>query len=262
MSGIARRTGRLPVDGESLWYEDIGDGPALVLCHGLGGNGAVWFRQVPSFARDFRVVLWDQRGFGRSSNREGRAGPVAAAADLAALLDHLEIGRAHLVGQSMGGWAVLGAALARPDRVASLTFSATTGGLPVTAPEQPAVRGAPPALLGVHPALTETAGSEMPEVAYLYQALGSFGDRPPDAEIAGLLARTTYDPAQVAALGLPALFLTGELDRVIPTALVRQAAGQVPGSRLVVWPDSGHSAYVEQPARWNGAVHDFLTEHP
>lgn len=260
MTGIARRTGRLDVEGESLWYEDIGDGPALVLCHGLGGNGAVWYRQVPVFARDFRVVVWDQRGFGRSTNRHGRAGPVAAAADLGALLDHLEIARTHLVGQSMGGWAVLGAALARPDRVASLTFSATTGGLPVTVPEQPPVRGAPPALLGVHPALTEAAGSEQPEVAYLYQALGSFGDRPPDAEMAGLLARTTYDPARTSALDVPALFLTGELDRVIPTPLVRQAAAQLPGARLVVWPDSGHSAYVEQPDRWNAALRDFLTE--
>lgn len=129
---IARAEGFLRTsDGEDIWYETAGEGPPLVLCHGLGGNTAVWFQQVPHFADRYRVISWDQRGFGRSSNTEGRHGPVTAVADLRALLDHLGVERCVVVGQSMGGWAALGAALQEPDRVAAVVLASTTGGVRV-----------------------------------------------------------------------------------------------------------------------------------
>jgi pimeloyl-ACP methyl ester carboxylesterase len=103
-------------DGEDIWFETAGSGPPLVLAHGLGGNGIVWFQQVPYFAGHYRVIIWDQRGFGRSSNHTGRAGPRTSIADQLALLDHLGVETAHLVGQSLGGWVVLGAAVT--DRLA------------------------------------------------------------------------------------------------------------------------------------------------
>ena len=69
------------------------------------------------FARDYCVVTWDQRGFGLSTNRNGLANPRTATADLLAILDHLGVERAHVVGQSLGGWAALGLAIAHADRV-------------------------------------------------------------------------------------------------------------------------------------------------
>ena len=75
----------------------------MVLSRGSGGNHAVWYQQVPS--QKYRVVTWDQRGFGRSTDVNKHAGPGPAVEDLKTLLDHLGITRAHLVGQSMGGWA-------------------------------------------------------------------------------------------------------------------------------------------------------------
>ena len=88
------QSGFLPRGADRLYYETAGEGEVVVLCHGYGGNHAVWFQQLPSLAERYRVVTWDQRGFGRSSDRTGSAGPDAAAADLAALLDHLGVPRA------------------------------------------------------------------------------------------------------------------------------------------------------------------------
>ena len=92
MGTIARRSGFLERNGERLYYEANGEGPPLVLCHGAGGNHAVWYQQVSHFARARQVVTWDHRGFGRSSDADARSGPGVAVEDLRALLDHLELG--------------------------------------------------------------------------------------------------------------------------------------------------------------------------
>ena len=129
---IPRTEGFITVaDGERVWYETAGEGPDLILTHGLGGNAAVWYQQVPYFAQHYRVISWDQRGFGRSTNENGNHGPVAAVSDLIEIMDLLDVDRAHVVGQSMGGWAALGTAIAVPDRVESVVLACTTGGIPV-----------------------------------------------------------------------------------------------------------------------------------
>ena len=126
-----RATGFVESDGERIYHEVCGEGEPVVLCHGAGGNHASWYQQVPAFASRYRVITWDQRGFGRSTNRADRSGPRAAVADLRGLLDHLAVDKAHLVGQSMGGWVILGFALAHPERVRSLVFASTTAGIQV-----------------------------------------------------------------------------------------------------------------------------------
>lgn len=264
-----RTTGYLTRDADRLWYECIGEGEPLVLCHGLGGNATVWWQQVPVFGERYRLILWDQRGFGRSTDTNGVAGPVTAADDLVALLDHLEIDRAHLVGQSMGGWAALGLAVASPGRARSLVLSSSTAGVPIP---QLAAAGAsavgPPAAgepsaraVGQHLAITPGLTARDPGRAYLYQSLGSFGDRPSDAVLAGRLRETKYPPQRLARLRCPALFLCGALDPVIPAPLTR-AAAEMLGAPVTVWDDAGHSEYFENPDRWNAAVLAFLRQVP
>lgn len=251
-------------DGDRVWVETAGSGPDLVLCHGLGGNAAVWYQQVAHFATSFRVITWDQRGFGRSSNSAGRHGPVTAAADLAAILDHFSVSRAHLVGQSMGGWAALGAALAEPTRVASLVLACTTAGVPVVrerADADSARTGAAPARpLGHHPAL----GSGLPDRdlarAYLYQALGTFGDRPPDGELIHMLAATNFDAESLGGLRVPILMVAGENDPLMTPALIREASTWLPGARVTEFPGVGHSPYFEDPKAWNAVVESFLAD--
>src|ERR1700704_4435202 len=126
------KTATVASGGETIYYEVTGaDGaPAVVLTLGAGGSHAAWFQQVPALAdAGYRVVTWDSRGFGRSTYDTGVLGCDAAVADLAAVLDAVGVQRAHLVGQSMGGWWVTAFALAHTSRVLSLTLSNTVGGL-------------------------------------------------------------------------------------------------------------------------------------
>lgn len=267
MGTIARHSGFLERDGERLYYEVNGGGPPLVLCHGAGGNHAVWYQQVAHFAQARQVVTWDHRGFGRSSDADARCGPGVAVEDLRALLDHLELGAVDLVGQSMGGWTSLGFALEEPARVRRLVLADTLGGISTSAIRELLARvlqaadgGPPPGdELGRHPALDDGFADRDPERAHLYQMLGSFGE-PDLARILPLLMNSQQGREALAPLSIPILFVVGETDRLFPPKVVRKAAAMLANARVVEIPGCGHSPYFEDPAAWNQAVGSFLAE--
>lgn len=266
---IYRTTGFVESEGEQIYYESFGEGEAVVLSHGLGGNHAIWYQQVPELAQTFRVITWDQRGFGRSTNTQNASSPKAAAVDLLALLDHLQIERAHLIGQSMGGWAVMGFALAHPERVRSLVLADTIGGIyneAIAAHFDAYIRAAsqstPPNQLPIneHPALGGQLSKENPAHAFLYSQIGS--NSPPAPANMGLLLRTTaYDAEQIAALTLPVLCIVGANDPIFPPQVVREAAAMLQNAEVVELPDAGHSPYFETPQPWNETVLAFLNRN-
>lgn len=259
-------TGFVTSGPERIYYETAGRGEALVLCHGLGGNHVAWYQQVPVFARSYRVITWDQRGFGRSTNTAGESGPAAAVKDLAALLDHLRIERAHLVGQSMGGWAALGFALAHPERVLSLTLANTVGGIFTPSIERAAdafiqavfAKPRPETIpLGQHPAIGRSFQQRNTAGAFLYQQLQSLGPAPP-TNMPFVLRQTAYPHEAVKKLTIPVLFVVGSEDPIFPPAQIREAASLVSTARVVEIPATGHSPYFEEPEIWNKAVLEFL----
>ncbi|MDH3685085.1 MAG: alpha/beta hydrolase [Myxococcales bacterium] len=260
MSGIPRRTGFLETDGERLYYEVCGEGEPVVLCHGLGGNHAVWYQQVAALAPSRVVVSWDHRGFGRSTDRATRSGPDVATRDLLALLDHLEIRRADLVGQSMGGWTVLGVALEAPERARRLVLADSLGGItsPAIAALQPGGITPPPAELGLHPALHPDFSAREPERAHLYQMLGAMGN-PDVPAIAGRLLACTHTEEEARSVTAPTLFVVGDEDPLFPPPEIHAGAALLPDARVVELPDTGHSPYFEDPTAWNEAVQTFLS---
>src|SRR5258706_4651583 len=86
-----------------IYYEEQGQGPALMLVPGLGGQAAFWAPQVRDFARDFRVIVHDHRGAGRSTHSRIQYSVDQMAADTVALMDRLGVASAHYVGHSTGG---------------------------------------------------------------------------------------------------------------------------------------------------------------
>jgi len=111
-------------NGIRLNYERTGDGPDVVLVHGLAANLAFWYlRSVPFLRKEFRVTAYDLRGHGRSETAASGYTPAAMADDLHALLDQLGIDQVHLVGHSFGGVVALEYALRAPERVRSLTIA-------------------------------------------------------------------------------------------------------------------------------------------
>ncbi|MGH8980238.1 MAG: alpha/beta fold hydrolase [Acidimicrobiales bacterium] len=260
---LARHTGFVEHHGERIYYEVVGEGGVpLVLSHGLGGNHAVWYQQVAPFALDRAVITWDHRGFGRSSDVAGLSGPDVAVGDLLAVLDELGVTKADLVGQSMGGWSVVGVALARPALVRSLVLADTLGGFSsariVAALERRAANIVDiPDVLGRHPALGRRFSEREPERAHLYQCLGRMGTADPSVVLARLVA-TTHDESEASTLTMPVLCVVGDRDPLFPPPAVRALADLLPDARVAEISGCGHSPYFEAPEAWNAVVRQFL----
>ena len=262
----ARRTGFVEHDGERLYYEVVGDvasgATPLVFSHGAGGNHASWFQQVAHFAADRPVITWDHRGYGRSSDLGDRTGPLVASGDLLAVLGALGVERADLVGQSMGGWSVVGAALARPDLARSLVLTDTIGGFTTDAVLAGLAHArsheAERPVLGEHPALGAAFSARSPELAHLYQSLGQMGSADGEAVIKRLL-EVTYGATEAASLTMPILLIVGDHDQLFAPAAIRALADLLPDARVVEVVGAGHSPYFEDPHSWNHAVDSFLT---
>ena len=249
-------------EDEHIYYEVAGTGDPIVLTHGYGGNHAIWYQQVPELCRRFQVVTWDQRGFGRSSNRRGQAGPSAYARDLDVLMRHLELDEAVLVGQSMGGWTVTLFTLEHPNRARALVLADTPGGLMTdsvkTAFNEYATKRLDPTEMPLHrhPAITDRLGDADPTKAFLYRQISSVAEPPPQTIPAQLMATSVLERAR--ELTMPALVIAGAEDPIFPATTLRSVADILPTARFVQIPESGHSPYFTAPEEWNRALLEFL----
>jgi 3-oxoadipate enol-lactonase len=254
---------RLRIGNFELYYESAGEGPPLIFLHGLGGNHLSWWQQVPYFMRWYRCVTVDQRSFGLSPDPDGEFNR-AHASDLARLLDHLKIERTTLVGQSMGGWTIVGCALEHPERVAAMVMADTPGGIftpdmRMEIPRAPLpVDASPP--IGSLPTYARDYFARRPEFAFLYDELRILGARPP-ADAGARIITQRYDLAAVREkLTMPILCTVGEQDTLITPQVIRELVRVLPNARLATVPDCGHSIYFEHPAVFNQIVRDFLTD--
>ena len=255
--------GRLEIGKFSLYYERVGAGAPLVFLHGLGGNHLSWWQQVPYFMRSFECITVDQRGFGLSPDTDGLFNR-AHASDLGALLDYLKIGKAVLIGQSMGGWTIVGYALEHPERVAAMVMCDTPGGvftpeMKFERPREPLpVDASPP--IGSLPTYAADYFARRPEMAFLYDEIRIHGARPP-ADAGARIVGMRYDLAAVKQrLTMPILCMVGEEDTLITPDIVKALASALPNSRLRTVPGCGHSIYFENAAAYNQLVRDFLLE--
>jgi len=246
-----------PLPGAKLYYETHGEGPPIVFVHGSGGNHASWFYQTNAFASEFRVVVYDQRGFGNSEDLDGR-GRGGMVEDLGGLLDHLAIDRAVLVAQSLGGGTCAGFTAHHPGRVRALVLCDTLTGIrlpPSVAPLMAEVSKRTAGLPQVIRVLGPKTRERFPEKAVLYTALASFntyrfGAMPGNFE--------GVDAAALAATRVPILYVVGSDDILYPPDCIRAVQALVPNSRLAEIPDVGHSAYFEDPESFNRHLRAFL----
>jgi 3-oxoadipate enol-lactonase len=264
-----------PINGIDLYYEEHGKGFPVVLAHGAGGNHLSWWQQVPALSRHHRCVTFDHRGWGLSHDADD-GGPEVFIDDLIALLDHLEIEQAVLIGQSMGGYSCLGVALAQPQRVKGLLLANTFAGMRrevwLAASEE--LREGARAIWdrrradGVKRALAPEFPRRHRERAFLYKQIRLLNEHGPNRLDATsqvqrfrALERPTDTSAtreQLAALAMPVLFVGGEHDEVMPVSLMEIAHSLVPNSRMTVVPGTGHSVYFEAPEIFNDVALEFI----
>ncbi len=261
-------SGRVPrPDGAEIYYEVTGEGPTVLLLHGLGGNHLSWWQQVPALD-GYRAVTVSHRGF-RPSTAPGPApDPADFADDIAALLDQLGERQALFVGQSMGGWTTVEFALKYPERIAGALLSSTSGTLSFMGFDDPALKywlssadgmAAEMRGRGVHVACGERMAVEQPALHGLYAAV----DRLAGTLDKGLVrerlwAQRSRAPTDAGRIACPVLFVTGSEDVVFPPPAAPLLAPYFPNADVVEIPKTGHSPYFERPDIFNGIMRDFL----
>ena len=263
----------LEVTGASLQYEAFGDGPeTIVFVHGAGGNHLSWWNQIPAFSERYRCVTYSTRGWGGSVDRSGE-GRRAFRRDLAELMDQLDIPRAALVGQSMGGFSVLPYAVRHPDRVTALLMSGTFLGIDdaklldgllnslrrALSPEAGNAR-----LGGLTRMVGEAYQQHDPAGVFLYNQIRGLN---PPLEAVGPMTFTVEDGAvaveELAGVKIPVVFVSGSEDALVPPALVKYAAEMIETAQYIEVPTGGHSVYWEQPTIFNKILQDLLaTAYP
>lgn len=256
------------VGGRQQAWREAGNGPALVLVHGIGGSSRSWLTQFGTFSQSFRVIAWDAPGYGRS---EGLAADAPRVTDYSECLGHLlavlGVNEAHFVAHSLG--AVIVAALVGSGTISAssvtLVHGVPGGGRldPAQRNQQRLARRADLQALGskefahrrgstiIGPNASAEAVktaieimSEVPERAYL-QAW----------EMMCVSDLFTF----LGNISCPALVVGGDSDPVAPPSVCREIANAIPQADLKILPGVGHYALLETPDLFNGLLAGFLS---
>jgi pimeloyl-ACP methyl ester carboxylesterase len=265
------RTGWLKRPDCSIYYEVVGEGPALLFAHGLGGNHLSWWQQVAHFSGRYTCVTFAHRGFSPSTPVPGATAPESYADDLAALIDELGFEEVRLAAQSMGGWTCIEYAMREPAKVKALVMASTSGTLDfrlLKGPEAAAIRDwlreAPKVVAGLEARGISAGGGErfareQPALAMLYRQIGQLTAADFRAAVRPkILQMRVKDPGLLAQLPMPMLFLTGDEDCLFPAAAGPGFAALAPKGRAVRVPECGHSVYFERASEFNRIVEEFL----
>ncbi len=249
-----KRSGHLKRPDCSIYYEVMGEGPAIIFAHGLGGNHLSWWQQLAHFSARHTCVSFAHRGFVPSSAVPGATAPDAYADDLAALIDELKLRDARLVAQSMGGWTCLEYAL-DPGSVPGFgkaEFDAWT--------KRSGELNAAMEARGVLSAGGERLSREQPALAVLYRQINQLNADDFRTAVRIRIRDMRNQPAsRLAKLPMPVLFLNGEEDTVFPSPAGPGLAQSAPRGRHVSVPKAGHSVYFERATEFNRIVEEFIS---
>ena len=255
------------IGGLEVAYERVGEGPPVAFVHGAGEDGRVWQPQLAALADEFTVVAWDEPGAGRSSDVPADFGLTEYANCLAALIEAVELGPAHVAGISWGGTVVLELYRHHPELVATLILADTYAGWKGSLSDEE-VRARVESVHGMLAAAEEFD----PTLPGLF-----FGD--PPAEFVSLLADMAADvrpesfrvalPVMAEAdqrdllprITVPTLLIWGEQDVRSPLSVARQFERTISDAHLVVIPRAGHVSNLERPEEFNAAVRQFCRTH-
>jgi pimeloyl-ACP methyl ester carboxylesterase len=268
---MSRRVAR--VRGIEMVYDDAGAGTPVVLLHGFPFNRSMWRGQAQALGDTCRVVAPDLRGQGETSLGEakGAATMEEMAADVAALLDELNVGRAVVGGLSMGGYVALAFCRAFPERVRALVLADTRARADTddarrtreATARRALSEGMAPIADAMLPKLlsAETLERRPETAARVREMMLATNPEGAAAALRGMaLRRDQTDLLQ--EIEAPTLILVGGEDAVTPPFEAEAMRGKIKGSRLVVVEGAGHLSNVERPEDFNRALEDFLRGQP
>jgi pimeloyl-ACP methyl ester carboxylesterase len=270
----------ITVNGDRIVYRSAGDGPVLLLVHGMAGNSLTWRHVMPALARQFTVLAPDLLGQGQSDKPRGDYSLGAHANTLRDLLDALGYERATLVGQSLGGGVVMQFAYQFTERCERLVL-VDSGGLGREVTHYLRVLTVP-GFESVFPLFCapwlRDAGNRVAtwlgragvrptpvhqEIWRSYASLANAANR--RAFFRSLRDVIDFSGQAVSALGrlhrvaqLPTLIMWGAQDPFIPVSHAIAAHAAIPGSRLEIFDGVGHYPHCEAPERFVQVLIDFI----
>jgi len=263
-------------DGVNLYYEQVGSGTPLVFVHEFAGDAASWAPQVRFFARRYRTIAFNARGYPPSDVPEDLAAysQDRAVEDIRGLLDALAIPQAHVCGLSMGGYATLHFGLRHPQRALSLVVAGAGYGSGAGDRErfrQDSEANARSLEDKGMAAFAEYYGRGPARVQFIDkdpQGWREFFDRLSAGSARGhaltlrgvqMTRPSIFDLGErLERLEVPTLIMTGDEDEpcLEPSVFMKR---KIPTAGLVLLPKSGHAINLEEPEAFNRAVLDFLT---
>ena len=260
-------------NGIDIYYEEHSSGEPLLLIMGWGGNSATWAPQLPGLARHYRVIAFDNRGAGRTTTPEGPYSIREMGRDAVALLDALDVPRAHVFGISMGGMIAQELALEHPDRVGALVLGCTSPG---------SANAAGAADLSREIAnFRETIGDDGPDLQWLSEflrrlwtdeALAKSDPRlqdfvfslirfPPSTrglrnQAGAIEAHNAYD--RLPEISHRTLVTTGSEDSLIDPENSYVLSRHIPDAELRVFEGLRHAFHLERPDLVNSTIIEFI----
>ena len=259
------------VGSYEIHYVDEGSGFPVVLIHGLAGDHTAWAAPMQSWSRDHRVLAFDNRGAGQSTQVDEPISTEDMARDTLALMDEVGIERAHVVGRSMGGAIAQQMALMQPERVHTLVVLASFAKL-----DPVGVR----VLTNMRQVLEwrdDWADHARHSVANFVSP--AFFNENPDtiAQIEGLIGGETRLPAcyvrqnhaclehdtldRLAEISSPTLILAGGRDPICSLTSTRWMQDGFPNAESVIFEESSHFFLIEQPERFMDVMGGWLEKH-
>jgi pimeloyl-ACP methyl ester carboxylesterase len=277
---VASRRHLLSLHGQRIAYLEAGEGPPLVLIHGIAEAAWAWEAILPALAREHRVIAPDLLGHGRSAKPRGDYSLGTQATLIRDLMISLDIERATLIGHSLGGGITMQFAYQYPERCERMVLVAS-GGLGQDVTFMLRSLGLPGADL-VAPLFLSTRARDLIQGATgwlgrrglksnagqraMWRSYDSLTDPATRAAFIATVRAVIDERGQrVSALErlylagtMPTMLLWGEKDRIIPAKHARSAHEEMPGSRLEIVPGTGHFLMVEKPERVAELILDFL----
>jgi pimeloyl-ACP methyl ester carboxylesterase len=271
------------IHGHEVSYRDVGEGPVLLLLHGIAGSSRAWREVMPALAGDYRLIAPDMLGHGESAKPLGDYSLGAFASGIRDFLGVLGVARATLVGQSFGGGVAMQLAYQHPEVCERLVL-VDSGGLGREV--SPLLRAATLPLAEyvlpvVFPAFVKERGDAVSrfllrrgiqsgraaEMWLAYRSLTESDNRKAFVRT----MRSVIDPGgqTVSAMdrlylaaAVPTLIVWGEDDPIIPVSHAHAAHQVIEGSRLEILPGVGHFPHVEDPVRFIEILRDFIETTP
>jgi 3-oxoadipate enol-lactonase len=253
-------------DGAKLYWEEHGSGPPVLLIMGLSFTLEMWFRVLPALVSQHRVVLFDNRGMGRSDVPRGPYSIYQMARDAVAVMDAAGLPTAHIVGASMGGMIAQELALRYPERVKSLLLGCTShSGLFARWPDfsrRPrGVRWTGRSWMERESALipllyADCTPRDRIEQDFQVRSQCSWTYAGFLNQFAGILLWTSY--RRLPRLRVSTVVVHGDQDRLIPPQNGRVVASRIPGAEFCLIRDAGHILMTDQPEICRKLMLEFL----